>query len=92
MAFFVRFFSYVVAVDCVWGQYGAWSDCSATCGGGTRTHTRPEATPASNGGAACTGLETESESCKDNACPGTKVLKAVPKLILNTQVDRSVCF
>ena len=76
-------FSYVVAIDCVWGEYGEWSNCSATCGGGSTTRKRTEATPASNGGASCTGSATETETCNTNACPGSKTLKAMPKQILN---------
>ena len=77
-------FSHVVAVDCVWGEYGEWSTCSVTCGDGSRTRTRPEATPASNGGDPCTGSATETETCNLNACPGSKTLKAMTKQILNT--------
>jgi chondroitin sulfate proteoglycan 4/CUB/sushi domain-containing protein len=70
-------------VDCVWGSYGEWSSCSAACGGGTRIRTRTEDTAAANGGAACSGSATETESCNSSACPGSKILKAVPKCILN---------
>ena len=77
-------FSYVVEVDCVWGEYDKWSTCSATCGGGSRTRIRIEATPSSNGGASCTGSATETGTCNPNACPGSKPLKAMPKQILNT--------
>ena len=80
----VRLFSYIKAVDCVWGEYGEWSTCSATCGGGTKTRTRPEATPASNGGAPCTGSATETGACNPDACPGSNILKAIPKRILDT--------
>eukprot|EP00397_Hematodinium_sp_SG-2012_P050324 GEMP01058432.1.p2 GENE.GEMP01058432.1~~GEMP01058432.1.p2 ORF type:complete len:126 (+),score=11.79 GEMP01058432.1:184-561(+) len=27
---------------CVWGQYGIWSQCSTTCGGGEATRTRTQ--------------------------------------------------
>ena len=82
----IYLFSYVVSVDCVWGEYGEWSTCSATCGGGSRTRTRPEATPASNGGAPCTASATETGTCNPNACSGSKTLKARPKQILNAGV------
>ena len=83
MLLIVGSLSYVDAVDCVWGEYGDWSTCSVTCGGGSRTRIRPEATPASNGGTTCTGSATETENCNANACPGTKILKSIPKRILN---------
>ena len=76
---FVHLFINVEAVDCVWGEYGEWSTCSATCGGGTKTRTRREASPASTGGALCTGSVTETESCNPDACPGRKILIDVPK-------------
>ena len=79
MLLIICLFSYVEAIDCLWGNYGDWSTCSVTCGGGSRTRTRPEATPASNGGATCTGSATETETCNANACPGSKTFKAIPK-------------
>ena len=85
MLLLICLFSHVVpAVDCIWGEYGAWTSCSATCGGGLRTRTKLVATPASNGGAPCTGSATETETCNANGCPGSKILKAIPKRILNT--------
>ena len=83
LLFFAHLFSHVEAVvDCVWGEYGDWSTCSATCGGGTRTRTRVEAIPASNGGSPCTGSATETTTiwteCNNFACPGSKILKSIP--------------
>ena len=72
----------ITLVDCMWGEYGEWSTCSATCGGGTNTRTRPEATPASNGGAPCTGSATETGQCNPDACPGKNILKDMPKRVL----------
>ena len=80
----IRHFSYYIeAVDCVWGDYGEWSTCTATCGGGTRTRKRPEATPASNGGDPCIGSTTETEDCNLEACPGSNILKDIQESILN---------
>jgi len=56
-------------VDCVWGSYSEWSSCSKTCGGGERTRTRNETTPASNGGRECEGDSTETENCNQEECP-----------------------
>jgi len=56
-------------VDCLWGSYGEWSNCSKTCGGGERTRTRNETTPASNGGQECDGDSTETENCNQEECP-----------------------
>ena len=68
--------------DCIWGEYGEWSTCSSTCGGGTKTRTRQEATPASNGGAPCNGSATETGQCNLDVCPGRYILEDVPKRIL----------
>ena len=80
---FAHLISHVDAVDCVWGEYGEWSTCSATCGGGTRTRTRPEDTLASNGGSPCTGLATETDPCNPDACPSRKIYKSILKQVLN---------
>ena len=68
--------------DCIWGEYGEWSTCSATCGVGTKTRTRPEAIPGSNGGDPCTGLATETGHCNPNSCPGRSILKDIPTRVL----------
>lgn len=52
------------------GKVGAWSDwsaCSAPCGGGTQTRTRPVLVQPANGGAALPAL-TESRSCNTQVC------------------------
>ncbi len=55
------------------GNWGAWSSfgaCSATCGGGTQTHTRICNNPSpANGGATCVGSTSESTACNTQACP-----------------------
>ena len=56
-------------VDCQWGAYGEWSNCTKECGGGEKTRTRNEATPASNGGQECEGNSTEIETCNQEECP-----------------------
>ena len=84
LIYFAHLFSHVEGVDCVWGEYGEWSTCSTTCGGGTRTRTRSEGIPASNGGSPCTGPATQTGPCNRDACPGSKILKSILKRVLNT--------
>ena len=60
-----------VLVDCAWGDFGEWTECSATCGTGTQTRTRTEATAAAHGGTACAGDSSESQDCNTQDCPGT---------------------
>ncbi|XP_013378635.1 SCO-spondin [Lingula anatina] len=57
-------------IDGNWAEWGDWSDCDATCGGGTqsrsRTCTNP---PPSNNGADCVGPSSETRTCNPDACP-----------------------
>ena len=76
------FVNNITLVDCIWGEYGEWSTCSAKCGGGTETRTRSEATPASTDGAPCVGPGTETRQCNLHECPGRNTLKDVPKRVL----------
>ena len=58
-------------VDGNWSDWGNWSGCPVTCGGGeqirTRTCTNP---PAAFGGAPCPGEPEERRLCNKNPCPG----------------------
>ena len=57
------------SVDCEVEDWSEWSDCSATCGGGTKTRGRGVVQAAENGGAVCPALE-EKEPCNTDQCPG----------------------
>jgi len=63
------------AVDCQVGAWGAWSACSASCGGGKQTSTRKVTTPSANGGAACPVL-TQERDCNIAPCPVDCVISA----------------
>ena len=58
-------------VDGGYSDFGAWSDCSAECGGGTQIRSRTCTNPApANGGADCVGDSSETRKCNTNACSG----------------------
>merc|ERR1712212_166627 len=50
-------------IDCLWGSWGEWSDCSTECGDGTRERHRVHAILAEFGGQNCTGEIIEEKSC-----------------------------
>jgi len=60
--------SLLCSVDCKVEDWSSWSDCSATCGGGTKTRGRGVVQDAENGGAVCPALE-EEEPCNIDQCP-----------------------
>ena len=55
-------------VDCAVGEFGNFSVCSNTCGGGTQTRSRPVITPKSGNGKECPPL-SESRPCNTQVCP-----------------------
>ena len=57
-------------IDCA-GSWGDWSECSETCGGGTKSREYSVNTPAENGGEECPKEdgENENESCNTQGCP-----------------------
>ena len=62
-------------VDGSWSDWGAWSNCDKTCGGGTSIRTKECNNPApSGGGFVCVGPGQESEACNAQACPKGKCL------------------
>ena len=59
-------------VDGRFTNWGNFSPCSVTCGGGSQTRSRScTSPPPSNGGQDCVGARTQTESCNSDACPGT---------------------
>ena len=61
-------------VDCQWSEYGEWTACSETCGGGTRMSERVVVQNASYGGQECKGLAFKIDPCNKNPCPGKFLL------------------
>lgn len=57
-------------VACV-GSFGAFGDCSVSCGGGTSSRTYTITAPAENGGSACPHANgfVETTVCNTNPCP-----------------------
>ncbi|XP_072043359.1 uncharacterized protein [Amphiura filiformis] len=52
--------------DVPWYEWGPWTVCTNTCGGGTRSRTRP---CSSGDPRECSGEETMTENCNDFVCP-----------------------
>ena len=61
------------AADCKWSAYSTWSDCSVTCGDGTKFATRKIVQNAVNGGNECLGDSKKVTPCNLGPCPGTEV-------------------
>ena len=55
-------------IDCEMNEWSPWSQCSATCGGGTRTRTRTVKKNSEHGGKTC-GKDFEEEECNKKPCP-----------------------
>ena len=59
-------------VASLWSTWGAWSQCSRTCGTGQRTRQRK-----CNDEDRCPGFPdagSESQDCNQQSCPGTMIL------------------
>ena len=62
-----------LSVDGGFSLWSAWTDCSQTCGTGTKSRTRTCDNPVPNyNGQNCTGDYSEAISCKITSCPGKK--------------------
>ncbi|XP_011663142.2 sushi, von Willebrand factor type A, EGF and pentraxin domain-containing protein 1 [Strongylocentrotus purpuratus] len=58
-------------VDGAWSYWSLWTECSSTCGGGTRSRTRDCTNPAPQGGGLnCTGKAEQDGICNAFECPG----------------------
>ena len=53
-----------------WGKWSNWTDCTTTCGNGTKSRYRNCDNPLpQHGGENCTGYSNQSEHCSRPACP-----------------------
>ncbi|KAK3583750.1 hypothetical protein CHS0354_022782 [Potamilus streckersoni] len=55
-------------IDGAWSDFGPWSSCSVTCGGGTQKRYRYCNNPIPHGGAYCVGSSEEQQSCNTQSC------------------------
>lgn len=55
--------------DCVVSNWSAWTTCTRTCGGGSRSRTRTVVSQPQNGGAVCPELQ-QFEICNPQPCVG----------------------
>ncbi len=52
-----------------WGEWGSWSVCTESCGGGTRTREQPCDDSDPNDGIDCIGAQpSEEEDCNTGGC------------------------
>ena len=56
-------------INCEWDQFGEWSTCSKSCGGGEKSRIRSKLKQAENGGALCAGDAVDLTSCNSHNCP-----------------------
>lgn len=67
-----------------WSKWDEWSQCSETCGNGTKSRKRYCTNPAPyNGGKFCTGNHTEVTHCNVKECPVCSVPEAPDNGTLN---------
>ena len=69
--FSLSFILYSQIVDGGWSRWGAWSQCTRTCGGGRQSRMRSCTNPPpSAGGRDCPGSRAQSRICNRNGCSG----------------------
>ncbi|KAI0219768.1 hypothetical protein LSAT2_028699 [Lamellibrachia satsuma] len=56
-------------VNCEWGTWSRWSDCTQPCGGGATTRIRSISTPKKENGEECIGDRNQTKSCNTDECP-----------------------
>ena len=57
-------------IDCKWNEFGAWSSCSKTCGGGGKWRKRTRQRETVKGGLPCKGNKLEFAECNNQKCAG----------------------
>ena len=56
-------------------EWGAWSQCSKTCGPGSQTGSRNVAQNPLNGGTSCPSETTMTRDCNENPCKGVYTIR-----------------
>jgi len=68
-------------VDCEVGEWGSWTSCSSTCGGGTKERERLKIADAKANGTKCVSTRmiplTETNSCNSVHCPSVRPTSGV---------------
>lgn len=54
--------------NCIWGEWGGWSNCTKSCGKGIAFRERVQLVPAAFGG-FCEGSAAQTNFCNDVPCP-----------------------
>ena len=60
-------------MNCEWSDFGEWSECSKSCGGGEKSSNRIVIKPAQYGGKECEEKDIQTELCNDQPCPGINI-------------------
>jgi len=55
-------------VDCLFAEWGQWTECSASCGGGYHAAVRRVISHAEHGGKACDGTLRKTKPCNEQPC------------------------
>ena len=69
--------NFILLVNCLWNEFGPWSNCTEECDGGTQTRVRTIQQEAAYGGMTCQGYATESRNCNEEPCQRMYLLKDV---------------
>jgi chondroitin sulfate proteoglycan 4 len=75
----------VPPIDGQWSDWGDWSECTASCGGGFRSRLRRcDNPPPQHGGTDCSGCGVEYQTCNAHSCSeAKKVTTWTPWLLAN---------
>ena len=70
-------------MNCEVSDFGPWTECSKSCGGGTRTKTRKVTQEKAGTGSECPTNLHEDGTCNNDVCPGN--------LSYNREMKKFVC-
>ncbi|XP_020632435.1 coadhesin-like isoform X1 [Orbicella faveolata] len=78
-------------IDGNWSDWGPWSACTVTCGGGTQFHTRSCNNPSpAHGGLVCIGESEESRACNIDDCGVPAVITHINTSLASSQIGGKV--
>ena len=79
----------IILVDCVWGEWSAWSDCECVEGKGLTQRNRTIVQEAQNNGTECNDIDGSQKTACEVKCTTTTTTTPTPSTSTSTSTTKA---